>query len=284
MYILFDIGGTKMRVAASKDCKELIGDPIVEKTPKDFDEGVGLLVDIAKKLSNGQEIKAIGGGIAGPLDKDKTKLLNSINLSGWINRPFKERIEKELNTTLYLANDTAIVGLGEACVGAGKGYNIVTYITVSTGVGGVRIVNKNIDHRAYGFEPGHQIIDIDNTVCPECKSGQLEDIVSGTAIEYRFGVKPYEVKDQKLWDEVLPKLLSYGLYNTILHWSPDVVVLGGSMIIGDPAINVEQTKEYLRGILNIFPTLPVIKKAELGDFGGIHGALTYVYKNISKNN
>lgn len=161
-----------------------------------------------------------------------------------------------------------------------KGYGIVVYITVSTGVGGVRIIDNYIDKRAYGFEPGHQIIDIDNTVCPECKSGELEDLVSGTAMTYRFGVKAYEIKDQNLWDEELPRLLAYGLHNTILHWSPDVVVLGGSMIVGDPAINVEQTNEHLRNISKIFPELPAVKKAELGDFGGIHGALAFVRQNI----
>lgn len=280
MYILFDIGGTKMRVNASKDGCEFIGEPVVEKTPKDFEEGMDLLTKIAKDLAGGEKIEAIGGGIAGPMDREKTKLLNSANLPGWINRPIRERLSNLLETDVYIANDTAIVGLGESCAGAGRGHNIVVYITVSTGVGGARIVNNTIDHRAYGFEPGHQIIDIDNTVCPECKSGQLEDMVSGTAVEYRFGVKPYEIQDPKLWDEVLPQYLSYGLYNMILHWSPDVVVLGGSMMVGDPAINIVQTKMFLDKIPTIFPEWPEIKKAELGDFGGLHGALAFVRQNL----
>ena len=75
-----------------------------------------------------------------------------------------------------IANDTAVVGLGEAHRGAGIGYNIVTYITVSTGVGGTRIVDGRIDRRIYGFEPGHQTIDIDNSVWEGSASGQLEDL------------------------------------------------------------------------------------------------------------
>jgi glucokinase len=50
-------------------------------------------------------------------------------------------------------------GLGEAVFGAGKGREIVVYMTISTGVGGARIVGGKIDASAMGFEPGHQIID-----------------------------------------------------------------------------------------------------------------------------
>ena len=113
-------------------------------------------------------------------------------------KPLVHRLQDELSTKAYIANDTAIVGLGEAHAGAGKGSDIVVYITVSTGVGGARIVDGEIDRRAFGFEPGHQIIDIDNSICKKCKSGQLEDMVSGTATQHRFGVKPYEVEDPNL--------------------------------------------------------------------------------------
>lgn len=281
MYIAFDIGGTKMRIAASRDCRELVGEPRIVETPKDFDEGVELFGKLAGELRGGEKIEMAGGGIAGPLDKEKAKLLNSPNIPGWIGKPLKDKLSKILEAPVHIANDTAIVGLGEAHFGAGKGYNIVVYITVSTGVGGARIVGGVIDERAFGFEPGHQIIDIDNTVCPKCLSGQLEDLISGTAIEHRFDMKPYEVKDVHLWNEELPKLLSYGLANTIMHWSPDVVVLGGSMVVGDPAISISQTEKYLKEILKIFPELPDIKKAECGDLGGLYGALAFIDQHKS---
>ena len=284
MYILFDIGGSKMRIAASNDCKTLIGEPRIEKTPKDFNEGMELLSKVADELSEGAVIRAAGGGIAGPLDRSKTKLMNSPHLTDWVGKPIKEEIENRLNTKVFMANDTAIVGLGEAHDGAGAGANIVVYITVSTGVGGARIVDGRIDKRAYGFEPGHQIVDIDQTLCKECKSGQLEDLVSGTATKHRFGKEPYEVHDELLWSEELPQWLAYGLNNTILHWSPDVVVLGGSMIVGDPAISVENTEMYLKNILKIFPNIPEVRKAKLGAVGGLHGALAFVRQNLNHEN
>ena len=94
----------------------------------------------------------------------------------------------------------------------------------------MRFVNGEIDKNRFGFEPGHQIIDIENN-----NPKSLEDLVSGTALEKRTGQKPYEVTDPKIWDE-LAHQLSYGLYNTILHWSPDAVVLGGPMMVGEPSM------------------------------------------------
>lgn len=281
MYIAFDIGGTKMRIAVSKDCKSIVGEPVVEKTPEDFEKGIQLFSDIARSLTKDVHIKAAAGGIAGPLDREKKMLTSAPNIaSDWAGRPLAEALSKELQAPVYLENDTAIVGLGEAHAGAGMGHNIVVYVTVSTGVGGVRIVNGKVDVSCMGFEPGHQIIDIDNTLCKNCVSGQLEDMVSGTATERRFGMKPYEVKEERVWNEELPKWLSYGLYNTILHWSPDVAVLGGSMIVGNPAISVPRTADYLREVTTIFPNIPEIKKAECGDFGGIHGAFALIRQNL----
>lgn len=279
MYILFDIGGTKTRIAASRDCKEFIEEPKVVETPKDFDEGMQLFKELVQELCKGEKVEIAGGGVAGPLNKERTQLLNSPNISGWIGKPLKEELSKVLGAPVYLANDSAIVGLGEAHFGAGKGHEIVVYITVSTGVGGARIVHGKIDERVYGFEPGHQYIDIDRTLCPECKSGQLEDLISGTAVALRFGKKAYEISDRSLWEHELPHWFGYGLANTIMHWSPDVVVLGGSMIVGDPSISVPHVTKCVRDFLTIIPEIPEIKKAELKDFGGLYGAMVFINQN-----
>ena len=282
MYITFDIGGTKMRVGASVDLKSFICDPKIIPTPREFDEGINTLETIVLNMTKGAKVKAVAGGIAGIMNEEKTELSYSPNrkLRGWEKRPLKGELAKRLGCNVDIANDTAVVGLGEAHRGAGIGYNIVTYITVSTGVGGTRIVDGRIDRRIYGFEPGHQTIDIDNSVWEGSASGQLEDLISGDALEKRFGMKPYEIEDDDLWERQLPDLLACGLANTIMHWSPDVVVLGGSMIIGKPAISIRSTKEALTKILTMYPKLPEIKKAECGDLGGLYGGLALIKQRI----
>ena len=281
MHILFDIGGTKMRVAGSKDLASF-GDPKIVHTPKDYDEGVTLLKDTIKEISQGGKIESIAGGIAGPFSGRKAVLVGSPNLSGWIGKPLKADLENEFGAPVFIENDSAVVALGEAHFGAGRGYEIMSYITVSTGVGGARIVGGRIDEKAVGFEPGHQIIDADQSMCGECDGNYLGNYISGKGLEKRFGMPPVEIKDEKVWNDELPKYLAYGLNNTIVHWSPDVIVLGGSMMIGDPAISIDKTKAYLKEMLKIFPELPEIKKAELGDVGGLYGAMAYARQKIGE--
>jgi glucokinase len=263
-----------MRVAASVD-GETFGESLRFDTPVDFDEGLDTLAAAAQELAGESQIKAAAGGIAGPLNRAKDMVINAPNLPGWNNRPFSKSFSERIGAPVYLENDSAIVGLGEAHAGAGRGFGITSYITVSTGVGGARIVDGRIDRNVMGFEPGHQVIDMDGTVLPTADTVEVEDYLSGTATEIRFGKKAYQVTDPAVWEE-LSRWLAYVLNNTIVHWSPDVVVLGGSMMVGDPAIPLDRVEHHLREILTIFPELPVLKLAELRDVGGLHGALVYI--------
>lgn len=277
MYILFDIGGTKMRVVAASR-EKFLGEPTVVSTPKDFNEGMETLKRIIDNLvseftANNGIVVAIVGGIAGPLNQEQTMLVKSPNLSGWVGHDIKNTLHEVYNAPVTLENDAALVGLGEAHFGAGRGKSIVAYLTVSTGVGGARIVDGEIDRASLGFEPGHQIIDPDNSLCPTCEGNDLEAYVSGTAVEKRFGIKPYEIHDATVWDE-LAKFLAYGLNNTIVHWSPDIVVIGGSMM-NEVGIPIPAVRKHLAEILKIFPNIPLIEKAELADFGGLYGSLAF---------
>ena len=272
MYILFDIGGTKMRVV-SADRKKFLAEPVIVNTPKNFNDGIETLKNIINNLTSGTPVEAIVGGVAGVLNPEKTGMVKSPNLGEWVGRDIKKALMETFNVPVSIENDSAFVGLGEATYGAGRNSSIVVYLTISTGVGGARIVNGVIDENALGFEPGHQIIDPDNTLCPSCEGNDLESYVSGASIEKRFGKKPYDIHDEKVWDEIA-KFLAYGLANTLVHWSPDVVVLGGSMM-KEVGIPIPAVKKYLAETLKIFPNIPEIKKAELDDFGGLYGALSY---------
>jgi glucokinase len=278
MYILFDIGGTNMRIAATRD-GESFSEPVVISTPKLFEDGMELLASYAKKLSSGEKIEGIVGGVAGTLSRDKGTLIASPNLPRWIGNPLRGKLRDLLDAPVYIENDAAMVGLGEATYGAGKGFDVVAYLTISTGVGGARIIHNTIDEASNGFEPGHEIIDPDNTLCPECEGNDLESYISGTAVSKRFGKKPYEILDPQIWDQ-MAKFLAYGLNNVIAFWSPNVIVLGGSMMkkVGIP---VEGVRKHLQEIFRITPAIPQIEKAQLGDLGGLWGALAQI-KNIKK--
>lgn len=274
--VLLDIGGTKTRVSVSRDGKTF-ADPMIFATPKDFREGVEKIKGAVHEMLGGEQPDIAAGGIAGILSRDRATFIEGPNLPGWSGRNIPALIGNALGCACFLENDTAMVGLGEYVAGAGKEFHeapeIFSYITVSTGVGGVRIVDGRIDKAAFTFEPGHQIVDAGGALHKGLAGfgSDLEGYISGHAIEERYGKKPYEITDEKIWDE-LAKILAYGLNNTILHWSPDVVAIGGSMMkqIGIP---LDRVQHYLAGMLHVYPQLPRIVPARLGDVGGLHGAL-----------
>lgn len=283
MYLLFDIGGSKMRLAVSSDGITL-GDMQIVSTPQNFEEGINLFKKISGELRDSSKIKACVGGIR-RLDPTKSMLVPDFRLPDWSQKPLKQKLEEITESPVFLENDSALVGLGEAVSGAGRGYKIVAYLTISTGVGGVRIVDGKIDENTFGFEPGHQIIDMDWSKFPDLKIlenegyGQLEAYISGSSLEKRFSKKPNEIDDDKVWQEI-DNITSIALKNITLLWSPDIIILGGGML-GSPGISIDNIKKELSQILTIIPNVPELKKAELGDIGGLHGALHYLAKIIS---
>lgn len=276
-YVLFDIGGTKTRVAISND-KQTIAASNSFKTPSSFTEGIQKLLDTAKSLADGEDIEAFAGGIRGPLTEDKSGIENDSVLTKWIGKSIIAEIQKTYDVPVFLENDAALAGLGEAVFGAGKGADIVAYHTISTGVGGAKIEYGEIDEAAVGFEPGHQIIDVDRTVMGDDIQPTLENVVSGTAIKNRFGVEPYEIpQSDVLWEE-LAEYLAQGLCNTIMYWSPEVIVLGGSMILGDPKIELDAIRKYTVEALDNFQSSPLITLSKLGDEAGLYGAMAILQK------
>lgn len=278
MYLVFDIGGTHMRVAYAKD-GTTFGKPLVGPTPASFAAGMKQLTELGRRAANGGVIRGIAGGIAGPLDKKKTALVNSPNLAGWVGKPFKKTLKRTFGASVFLENDTAFVGLGEAVAGAGKGMRIVAYVTVSTGVNGVKIVDGRIDENAFGFEIGHQVVASGDERCPSCNApGHLESYISGAAMRKRYGTPPREITDEAVWEEAA-RMLAIGLNNTIVHWSPEVVILGGSMM-KHPGIPLPRVKAHVQNMLTIFPKLPAIVPAALKDHGGLYGALAFLKQRM----
>lgn len=276
MYFLFDIGGTKTRLAIASNGKIL--KPVVLPTAKNTGDGLLAIEKFLKEKSAIGKIKASVGGIAGVLDASKTRLLNSPNLPGWSGKPIKEELEKMTKAPARLENDAALAALGEALWGAVKGKNIAAYITVGTGVGGARILEGEIDRGA--FEPGHQIIVPNGTLCSCGGRGHLEAYISGTSIKKLHKKEPKEITDFKIWDKAA-RFLAYGIHNAIAFWSPEIIILGGSMIIKKPGISVDKVRVCLREIATPFPKIPLIKKAALGDWGGLHGGLELIRKHNS---
>lgn len=263
MYILFDIGGTHIRVALSEDGATF--DHVVSVgTPGLFDDGREVIVQIVESLSLEKVVHA-SGGIAGIIN-ERGALTYSPNLEEWVGENVVSMLEEVFGVPVMIRNDALLGGLGEATSGAGKGKDIVAYITVGTGVGGARIVRGEPDEYAQGFEPGHQIIDHESLL-------SLEEIVSGTAIEKSFDMEAEHIDELALWGS-LGKTLGVGIYNSVLHWSPDIVVVGGSVALKAPEIFFDTARETYVALMDRSGRKAVPMTAgKLGDSPALHGAL-----------
>jgi predicted NBD/HSP70 family sugar kinase len=277
-YVLFDVGGTKTRVAVSEDLQRF-SDPITFKTPEVCADGVKEIVAAVKKLTSAP-LRGVAGGIRGQLNDSKTTIVYDQLLSGWVDEPLVAMLKKKLNTEVYLENDAALAGVGEVAFGAGKDLDIVVYHTVSTGVGGAKIEHGRIDDFRTGFEPGHQILDIDHTILGEGVEPTLENLVSGRALEARLGIKPVEIpQNDAIWGQ-LAYYLAHGLRNSILFWSPDAIILGGSMIVGTPRIKLDDIIKYTNEVVGEVTDVPLIREAALGDFAGLYGAMALLNQRV----
>ncbi len=280
-YVLFDVGGSKTRVGVSDDLSQLTNSVAFDTLQKSA-EGIKKITEEAKKLAGDQKIRMVAGGIRGVLDGEKEGMIEDPGgvLTDWVDESIVSKLKKILGAEVFLENDAALAGMGEAVYGAGEGHEIVVYHTISTGVGGAKIEEGMIDDYRQGFEPGHQILDVDHTILGEDVEPTLENLVSGGAIEARMGMKPYDIaQDDALWDQ-LAYYLAHGLRNSILYWSPDVIVLGGSMIVGDPRILLDDIIKYTNEVLGEVADVPLILDATLGDEGGLYGAMALLQQKV----
>lgn len=257
--------------------------PRVIETPYLPEDVAQAMLTYANEIAGGTEpIEGIVGGIAGAMDKSR-ELRYSPNIPNWIGRNIENVFSSITKTPVTMMNDALLGALGEATYGAGRGHKVVAYITVGTGVGSALVTDGTLDHTIFGYETGHQIIDLDGSMCPECeklfpgRKGELETLVGGNALRAQTGSAPKEVTDKSVWT-MLADRLAAGVYNSILHWTPDVVVLGGSMILGEPAIPIDVVELKVKKRARPIMQFPAFKRAELGDFGVLHGAMAMVDK------
>jgi glucokinase len=272
-FILFDIGATNTRVAISHDLRSIVKS-VTYKTAPDFKIAILDFKKAVFYLSGKNKISAAAGGIAGPLDQKRQTVVDC-NLKGWVKKPIKKAISKTTKSKVLLENDAALAGLGEAAFGAGKKSRIVGYLTISTGVGGAKIVNKKIDAYSFGFEPKKTVIGFNNKTGKPLKLGIL---ISGKEIQKRMHKMPTQIKNPEFWKKTEFNL-HLGLINIITLWSPDIMVLGGPIALS-PKISYKRLNKTVSAAIKPVTRVPQIVKAKLKSKSGLFGALVLLKNNL----
>lgn len=279
MYISIDLGGTTTRVASTSDLKNLA--MIKKFETRDTLEGQKeILNETISDIAQNGDIQAICTGVAGLLNQESGSFDELPNVPYLNGVQFSDLFEGRFKRSHILAqNDAALAGLGEAVFGAGREFQTIAYLTISTGVGGARISNKKIDLTQKFFEPGHQVIVFDGREHDTTGiKGSLEAYVSGTAFEKIYGISPKECEDQTVWNDYAHKL-SVGVLNIISMWAPDAIIVGGGLSnkldshIKAPLLKHLNEQSFLQ--------VPTIKKVELGDESGIFGGFRYIEQMLS---
>jgi len=305
-----DIGGTKLSVALV-DMSGKIMD-----VSTDFDHAEkseqGLTDQVCaniKKLLQKNALKesdliGIGIGCAGHIRFKDGVIITTSNLKGFKNYPLRDAVQANFSVPVILDNDANAQAFGEFRFGAGKGYNDMVFLTISTGIGAGIIINNRLYRGVTGTagEFGHTIVEPESELTCTCGNrGCLMSVACGMALPHLFEKKIKEgmiptlpLPDGFEYSQVDGKLLKRGLrlddpvsksiiadsgryvgigiYNIFQALNPPLIVLGGGLLSwGD--FYMDQIRatfnEYVRDM--IFDPID-IRVSEIGCHAGVIGA------------
>lgn len=290
-----DLGGTKIECAVldtKKDFSTIVRKRIDTEAHKGYQH---ILLQIKKLVDSvadetGLQPTQIGFATPGALEPD-TQLMKNCNTICMNGQAMKCDLEKLLQAEVKIANDANSFALAEALMGAGKNYpdaEVVFGVIMGTGVGGGLVVHGKLinGHQSLGGEWGHNILDEYGYPCYCGKSGCVEQVISGTALEKYYATLTntnlklkdiyarHEAGNDKYATATIERLLEYygrAISTLINVIDPDLIIIGGGVSNIDLLYSegYERIKKYVFN--NGKLTTPICKPL-LGDSAGVFGA------------
>jgi predicted NBD/HSP70 family sugar kinase len=274
VYIGLDIGGTKC-MAAAADASGRILKRVMQPTPLDLQEGLGLLQHMTAEVAGDSPISGMGAAIGGPLDW-QTGVVSPLHQPQWRDVPLKQIMEERWQCPFSVDVDTNVAALGEYHAG-GEVLDPLLYVTISTGIGGGFLTGGRLYRGADGAHPevAHQSIPYfcANPAGLYCECGApdcLEALVSGNGIRRIYGCLAEELTPAQ-WAEVAYNL-GQGLRNLAAILAPAVIVLGGGVALGGGEALLAAAGKVMRENLRLVPA-PQVRLSRLGYDTALIGAL-----------
>ena len=240
LYGAVEAGGTKFVCAvagAFDDIRSQISLPT--ETPEKTLAAVTTYFEDFQKMS-GTRLDALGIACFGPLDLNKDSktygFITTTPKAGWSNTDVTNALGKHLDIPIGFDTDVNAAAFAEYLWGAGKGLDVVLYLTVGTGIGGGLYVNGKLLHGLMHPEMGHVLIQQNKKVdtfanCCPFHHGCLEGLASGRAVDLRWKCHASGLPDDHPAWELEADYLAQGLMNYIMTVSPQKIVLGGGLIV-----------------------------------------------------
>ena len=292
-----DLGGTKIEgvVIDSVNISEVLcRTRIATEASKGYKHILNRIKELIDLMAD--EVKSspsiLGIGTPGNLDP-QTRLLKNSNSTSLNGQPFKQDLEDLLGIEVKMANDANCFALAETKLGVVQDINpdaeVVFGVIMGTGVGGGIVVNGKVinGHQGIAGEWGHNFLDASGGKCYCGKTGCVETVISGPALERYY--EQISGTSKKLKDivtrrdgdqhaaETLERLAHFfglGISNIINILDPDVIVLGGGVGNID-ILYSEGVKEAEKYTFNTSLKTPIVKP-KLGDSAGVFGAALLV--------
>jgi fructokinase len=290
-----DMGGTKIEGAILRSAENpevLFRSRVPTESEKGYDHmlsQVKTLVDIMTKEA-GYKPATIGVGTPGVHDP-KLGTMKNCNTVAMNGKPMKKDLEKLLGLPLEFANDADCFALAETQLGVVKEQfpeaRVVFGVIMGTGVGGGLVVDGRaiIGLQGIAGEWGHNFLDNSGGPCYCGKSGCVENVISGPALEkYYFNEtgnkKPLkdivalaESKVDPTAQRTMLRLIEfYGLALSVIIniIDPDVIVIGGG--VGNIDLLYDRGRDAVKKyVFNHTLDTPIVKPS-LGDSAGVFGA------------
>jgi len=294
MVLGIDIGATKTWLAQLKSGKLLTSEKIMTRgTQTSFLED--LYTHINDFCGNDMKnVEAIGVGAPGPIDLDRGVFRRLPNLPDWDGFDLHGILERKFNVPVHVQNDANTAALGEAVHGAGRGYSNIYYITISTGIGGGYIVDKQIvngnKHLAgeiwalplenFGKQDilinscsGPGIVRTAKMLIDQGRSSSLSDLVRFDSTD----VYSHATRGDGLAADVMHQAarnMAYAINTVLLAVDPDVILIGGGLACDDDCM--------INPIREILPHIAYFeehrhansRKAQLWDEAVLYGAVS----------
>jgi glucokinase len=184
-----DLGGTNVRAAVVDGEGRILGQERHRLQSREPPQVAEAIVRASKTACAAaglpfSEIKAMGVGVAGMVQKGTGTVLNGPNL-GWRDVPLPRLLQARApKLPLFIANDLSAAAWGERCAGAGRGVDDLLVVLVGSGVGcGMVLSGKLIDGSSgVAGEFGHIKVHSGGRLCGCGQRGCLEAYAGGASL------------------------------------------------------------------------------------------------------
>jgi predicted NBD/HSP70 family sugar kinase len=260
MILAIDIGGTKTLLGVFTYSGKLL-ESIRFETPNSYALFLAELEKNYQLLKHKSELRLCVAGAPGKIERRTGTVIAFGNLD-WRNTPLGHDIQRITDLKVRVENDANLAGLSEAIL-IKHSYKKALYITISTGIGGVLIIDGVIDADSEDMEFGHMMFEHDD------KLQKWQDFASGKAIYNLYGKKASEIEDPQIW-YAISRNIALGLTNVVANHTPDVVIVGGGVGTHFDKY-ADQLHEHMMLYSSDLVSVPPIRKAMRAEEAVIYG-------------